>query len=123
MPRKKQEDKIVRVKFSDVRTMMFGNSYKPWTMQLEEYLFMLKRKGELDDYIDVTVSDSQWVGWGGLKWCPEKDFQHQLNREGCQSDEPDNHNPRQYKEMEFYRDNSVTRKVNKMFDNLKANIY
>lgn len=123
MSRKKNQDKIIRVRFSDVWTMMFGNSYKPWEMQLEEYLLMLKRKGELDDYLEVTVSDSKWIGWGGLKWCSEENFQHQLNREGCQSNEPDNPNPRLYKEMVFYRDSSVTAKVNKMFENLKANIY
>lgn len=123
MPKKKSNDKIIRVKFTDDWTMMFGNSYKPWEMQLEEYLLILKRKGELDDYMDVTVSDSKWVDWGGLKWCAEENFQHQLNREGCQSDEPDNLNPRKYEEMVFYRDSSVTKKVNKMFDNLKANIY
>lgn len=123
MPRKKQEDKIIRVQFSDGWTMMFGNSYKPWTMQLEEYLFMLKRKGELNDYLEVTVSDSPWIGWGGLKWCSEGDFQNQLNREDRQSNEPDNPNPRQYNEMRFYKDSAVTRKVNQMFENLKVNIY
>jgi len=123
MPRKKEENKIVRIKFSEDWTMMFGNSYKPWEIQLEEYLFLLKEKKELDTFEEVTVSDNKWVGWGGLKWCPETNFQQQLNREGCQSNEPDNPYPRLYAEMVFYEDSTVTNKVNKMFVNLKANIY
>ncbi len=122
MPRKKS-DKIIRVCFSNNQTMMFGNSYKPWEMQLEEYLLMLKRNDELDDFEDVTISDSPWISWGGLKWCSEDNFQHQLNREGCQSSEEDNPNPRQYEQMHFLRDVEVVEKVRKMFENLKANIY
>lgn len=118
-----RKNKIVRVRFNESWIMMFGNSYKPWEMQLEEYLFILKRKDELDTYEEVTVSDSPWIGWGGLKWCSEDNFQQQLNREGCQSNDPDNPNPRQYSQMVFYRDAKVTRKVNKMFENLMANIY
>ena len=123
MSRKKKEDKIIRLRFSDDWVMMFGNSYKPWEMQLEEYLFILKRDGEFDDYLEVEVSNDAWIGWGGLKWCSEEKFQKQLDREGCQSDEPNNPNPRQYSEMRFYKDASTTRKVNKMFENLKENIY
>lgn len=120
---RKKKDKIIKLKFNNEWIMMFGNSYKPWEMQLEEYLFILLRNGELDDYEEVTVSDNPWVGWGGLKWCKQDKFQNQLNREGSQSNEPDNPNPRQYNEMVFYKDVAVTKKVNKMFDNLKANIY
>lgn len=122
MPRRKKNF-IVRIRFNENRTMLFGNSYKPWEMQLDEYLFLLKRRGELEDFLEVSVSDSEWIGWGGLKWCPEENFQHQLNREGCQSDEPDNPNPRQYKDMVFYRNSSITNKVNQKFENLKANRY
>ncbi|MGR5875599.1 spore protein H [Bacillus pacificus] len=71
----------------------------------------------------VTVSDSKWISWGGLKWCPEERFQHHLNREGCQSDELDNPNPRQYKDMNFYEDITITRKVNKAVSNYKKGIY
>lgn len=122
MPRRKKNF-IVRIRFNENRTMLFGNSYKPWEMQLDEYLFLLKRRGELEDFLEVSVSDSEWIGWGGLKWCPEENFQHQLNREGCQSDEPDNPNPRQYKDMVFYRNSSITNKVNQKFENFKANRY
>ncbi|TCW55306.1 hypothetical protein EC917_106161 [Bacillus thuringiensis] len=120
---RRQANKIVRVQFSEDRVMMFGNSYKPWEMQFDEYLWLLKQEGELDGVEKVTVSDSEWVSWGGLKWCPEEKFQHQLNREGCQDSDPDNTNPRQYKEMTFYKDASTTRKVNKAVSNYKRGIY
>jgi len=119
----KQRNKIVRVQFTDELTMMFGSSYKDWEDQFSEYLLMLKRLNQLDGYLEVTASDDKWVGWGGLKWCSEENFQHQLNREGCQSSDPDNPNPRQYSEMSFYRDSAVTKKVNKLFDNFRNNIY
>ncbi|WP_260857536.1 hypothetical protein [Bacillus thuringiensis] len=39
---RKQKDKIVRVQFAKENVMMFGNSYKPWEMQFEEYLQILR---------------------------------------------------------------------------------
>lgn len=120
---RKQKDKIVRVQFAENHVMMFGNSYKAWEEQMDEYLWLLKRDGELHSVKRVTVSDSKWISWGGLKWCPEERFQHHLNREGCQSDELDNPNPRQYKDMNFYEDITITRKVNKAVSNYKKGIY
>ena len=105
--------KIVRVTFTD-RIMLFGNSYKPWKMQFDEYVWLCKRDGEELKLVKVEVSDSNWVSWGGLKWCPEDKFQHQLNREGCQSDESDNPKPRQYNEMKFYVDKKITKDVNSL---------
>lgn len=119
----KKKEKIVRVKFNETQVMMFGDSYKPWTLQLDEYLWLLKRNGELEGFEEVMISDDSWIDWGGLKWCPEGKFQHQLNREGCQESEPDNPTPRQYKEMTFYRDSFVSSQVKKIFENLHANIY
>ncbi len=42
-----KKDKIVRVQFAENHVMMFGNSYKAWEEQLDEYLWLLKRDGEL----------------------------------------------------------------------------
>lgn len=119
----KKQGKIIRVRFSDDWTMMFGDSYKPWEIQLEEYLSLLKQKGKLNGYLDVSVSNNKWISWGGLKWCSEENFQQQLNREGCQFNDPDNPHPRKYKEMSFYKDGTVTRKVNKLFEKLSKNLY
>lgn len=121
MPKKK--DRIVKIKFSDGKVMMFGNSYKPWSLQLDEYLWLLKQNGDIQSLEEVTVSDNCWIRFGGLKWCPEREFQNQLNREGCQSNESDNPNPRQYKEMVFYPDNETTITVNKLISDYKNNVY
>jgi hypothetical protein len=79
--------------------MMFGDSYKPWHMQMDEYM---RRCAEgLPRPERVEVSKSKWIGWGGLKWCSSDNFQHELNREGCQESDPDNSRPRKYADMEF----------------------
>ncbi|MFJ8528620.1 spore protein H [Bacillus sp. NPDC094106] len=113
---KRKSDKIIRIQFSKDLVMMFGNSYKPWEMQFEEYLQIFRQHNELANVEQVTVSDNAWVSWGGLKWCAEKNMQHQFNREGCQSNEKDNQNPRMYDEMEFYQDSRVTQKVNELIE-------
>lgn len=102
--------KIVRVTFKE-GTMMFGDSYKPWKIQFDEYALLKKMADEKLTLQKVDVSTSKWVWFGGLKWCPEENFQHQLNREGCQSDEPDNPNARQYSEMTFHEDEKITKQV------------
>lgn len=96
-------NKTVRVTFSD-HVMMFGNSYKPWDMQYDEYIWMRKNKCSPVELVTVETSHSKWVSWGGLKWCPEERFQQQLNREGCQDVEPDNPKPRTYGKMNFAYD-------------------
>ena len=90
--------------------MLFGDSYKTWQQQFKEYMWRNIRWYDTDiimqcnffDVKKVEYSDSQWKGWGGLKWCEDCDFQNELNREGVQQNEPDNPTPRQYDEMEFY---------------------
>ncbi|GAV11449.1 spore protein H [Paenibacillus sp. NAIST15-1] len=119
----KNKDIIVKIKF-DTHTMLFGNSHKPWKMQFEEYLIDLYRNGMYPNNIEeVLVSDEPWVKWGGLKWCTETRFQNQLNREGCQGNDPDNPNPRQYSDMEFYKSGVVTKKVISIFANVRKGIY
>ena len=81
--------------------MLFGNSYKKWETQFEEYLRIIKSELPHLTVARAWKSREKWIGWGGLKWCSEDLFQGELDREGCQSDEPDNPNPRQYKDMEF----------------------
>ena len=97
---------IVCIKFNDGLTMMFGDSYKPWRVQFDEFCWKNTSVGEIEQ---VTCCSDNWIGWGGLKWCPEEDFQHQLNREGCQSHDNDNPNARQYKDMIFRSDPTITK--------------
>lgn len=115
--------KIVRITFEKGWTMLFGNSYKPWDMQLEEYLLFESVRHRCSGWEEIEVCHSPWISFGGLKWCAEENFQKQLNREGCQADEPDNANPRQYKEMRFYRHRETTRKVDTLIKNIKKGIY
>lgn len=103
-------NKTVRVSFTD-RVMMFGNSYKPWEMQYDEYIWFCKNNNIKLELINVETSHSKWISWGGLKWCPEERFQEQLNREGCQDDEPDNPKPRQYTKMNFQHDSKAFKKA------------
>ncbi len=92
---------IIKVKFKQSDggeyVMMFGDSYKRWQTQYEEF----RRLYPKDEVIQRWISHSKWKGWGGLKWCSEENFQKELNREGCQDNEPDNPKPRQYSRMKF----------------------
>lgn len=102
---------IVKIKFRDKNneefTMLFGNSYKKWYNQFQEYAYKF---WDLE-VISIEVSKSKWKEWGGLKWCNENEFQEELNREGVQSNEPNNPFARQYSEMVFYASKSISTKV------------
>lgn len=104
---------IVRIKLKskgETFTMMFGNSYKNWEEQFREYCYNFKPI----DIIDVETSPEKWKGWGGLKWCNETEFQHELNREGCQDKDPDNPKPRKYEYMRFNLNQIVSNIANKI---------
>jgi len=92
---------IVKIKLkskdNDEFTMMFGNSYKSWESQFREYCQNFKPV----EILQLETSKEDWIGWGGLKWCSEDEFQDELNREGCQEGELDNSDPRIYAEMHF----------------------
>lgn len=98
---------IVRIKLKskdEVFTMMFGNSYKDWDEQFREYCSMFKPT----EILSVVTSPEKWKGWGGLKWCNENEFQHELNREGCQDKDSDNPNPRIYENMQFIQNQTAS---------------
>lgn len=91
-------------------TMMFGDSYKKWESQFEEFMrwhYKTDLGGwrEPDDLqhqiVNAWRSRAKWIEWGGIKWCTEEEFQHELDREGVQDGQPDNPNPRRYADMEF----------------------
>lgn len=81
--------------------MLFGNSYKRWQEQYREYVSLMTNKFGPVSPLRAWKSRAEWKGWGGLKWCSDSSFQEELNREGCQSGEPDNKNPRKYADMVF----------------------
>lgn len=109
---------IVKIKINDELTMLFGDSYKPWYMQFDEWIWLHKDLNIKP--VEVKTSANKWIGWGGLKWCPENMFQDQLNREGCQENEADNLNPRKYSNMKFVDNPIVSAKVNKIIKQFKT---
>lgn len=104
---------IIRMKILDVNhkeyTFLFGSSYKTYLEQIQDFSY--RTQVWIDSLphpaysiLSIQVSKSKWKSWGGLKWCLEENFQEELNREGVQSNEPDNPNPRQYSEMMFIKE-------------------
>lgn len=119
---------IVRITFLDEEqmpfAMLFGDSYKTWEHQYQEYLwYMIKwwdektcTKRDLYGVVKIEKCIDKWKTWGGLKWCHADDFQHELNREGCPySHSPDNSNPRQYSNMVFTDDPELKAIAEKMY--------
>lgn len=113
---------IIKITFLDATSkplvMLFGDSYKTWKEQVREYLEYTKVLGVKN----VESSQSKWIAWGGLKWCAEEDFQAELNREGCQQDEPDNPEARQYADMKFSNNAKATKEVIKMYKDRVKNL-
>jgi hypothetical protein len=121
---------IVKITFLNTKfeeeTMLFGNSYKAWYDQVQEYLYMqikwesfaenIVRQISLINVVRVETSPSAWLSWGGLKWCTESEFQNQLNREGKQTDEPDCTKPRLYAQMKFNASPHFLRKTKRMLE-------
>ena len=113
---------IVKVTFLDLNnerfTILFGNSYKNWFTQFEEYLF--RKVKWWDDKIimncefyriyDVSKSMEKWVGYGGLKWCLESAFQDELDHEAKGLNY---RHARQYKDMCFGYDANKFYKIKK----------
>lgn len=97
-------------------TILFGTSYKNYLDQIKDFFYRTQKwidhvPHPVYEIISIEASNSKWKSWGGLKWCVEENFQHELNREGCQQNDPDNPNPRQYSEMEFKKNYYVDARV------------
>ena len=101
---------IVKIKIKDINneesTMLFGTSYKNYLDQLKDFFYSSQiwinnLPHPVYSISSIERSNAEWKSWGGLKWCAEKHFQEQLNREGCQLNEPNNPHPRQYSKMKF----------------------
>ena len=119
---------IARVTFLDKNDkeykMLFGDSYKTWDAQLKEYIGQHVKwwdsgtimQCDIQSIVKVEISLWDWISFGGLKWCSHETFQQELNREGCQENEPDNLHPRKYSDIESSFDNAFLRKVKIMFN-------
>jgi len=75
--KRRRGDATVRVTFDD-GAMLFGTSYRKWWDQLGEYCRCYKLKP-----LRVEISSEPWIGFGGLKWCPEEELQSQLDIEAA----------------------------------------
>lgn len=102
---------IIRITFlnPENKTMLFGNSYKPWDSQAREFFRIFPAM--LKNIDKIESSNVEWVSWGGLKWCSEDTFQKQLNREGCREGDPDNKTPRTYTKMVFRLNQKLIKKL------------
>ncbi|MFA4871337.1 MAG: hypothetical protein WC623_24270 [Pedobacter sp.] len=110
---------IIRIEFQypdEKITMLFGNSYKNWDEQVKEYIW--DNRKTLTGVNFVTVSNNEWIGWGGLKWCSSENFQQELNREDCQDNEPDNPNPRRYSDMRFDVNEKIEKEIMRIFNEI-----
>jgi len=67
----------VKVTFMGGHEMLFGNSYRDWDDQLNEYCSTFNHVP-----VRIVSSHSPWVSFGGLKWCEPSQLQQQLDDEG-----------------------------------------
>ncbi len=110
--------------------MLFGDSHQKWDVHFQDYLWYEIKwwdekkctKREIFGIVNVESSKSRWISWGGLKWCSHESFQEELNREGCQTGDKDNSNPRRYGDMIFVDNPSVMKKVVDMYNKAKRHL-
>jgi hypothetical protein len=104
---------ITKIKFKDLFgkewSMLFGNSYKDWKDQFEEYVFNLNHwwdskqmtKCGIFRIVEVESCRDKWFQSGGLKWCSDENAQEQLNIE---AELLRLANPRKYQNLKFEQD-------------------
>lgn len=116
---------IIKMKILDIDQkeycFLFGTSYKTYLHQIQDFAYRTQKwmnhlPHPAFEILSIEVSKSMWKSWGGLKWCLEENFQHELNREGCQSDDPDNPKPRQYSKMKFVKEYYHSKKIQHWFN-------
>lgn len=67
----------IKATFPDGTVMLFGDSYRRWFDQLREFCHLNGKPRP-----KVVKCSAPWISFGGLKWCPEADFESALNDEG-----------------------------------------
>jgi hypothetical protein len=117
---------VIQKKDKTKYTILFGTSYKTWLDQIKDYSYRTQKwignkRHPTYKVVSVETSRAAWKSWGGLKWCEEKDFQEELNREGCQKGEPDNPNPRKYSEMKFKKSYYALKKIKTFYTEMYSN--
>jgi hypothetical protein len=66
----------IKATFPDGTVMLFGDSYRKWISQLQEFCshFEMPRP-------EVVKCSAKWIAYGGIKWCPENDLALALEEE------------------------------------------
>ena len=64
-------------------TMVFGDSYKKWREQLQEYIWQLNHNKTAFKIGEIYLSHSRFVQTG-LKWCTLETYQEELRAIGDQ---------------------------------------
>lgn len=67
--------------------MVFGDSYKTWQMQLNEYLMMLHNRKTQYKITGLRKSNAKFVQHG-LKWCSVDEYQDELKFEAKDTGKP-----------------------------------
>lgn len=113
----REKSELVKQGKPETFVMLFGNSYKKWQTQFAEFAFRYytprgegwDRKYIAGNIVGGAKSMSKWIGYGGLKWCPEEEFQKELDAEyEGQKSKIEWNGPRQYSKMDFYHINLRT---------------
>jgi len=102
---------IVKIQFSsegEIYTILFGDSYKKWEVQLREYLYTFKNT----EIMKIESCPDKWIDFGGLKWCSINRFQDELNRENPRS-------PRFFHNMKFSFSEKIADKVNQIYEKIR----
>lgn len=76
--------------------MVFGDSYKTWQMQLNEYLMMLHNRETQYKITGLRKSNAKFVQHG-LKWCAVDEYQSELKFEAKDTGKQ----PRRFDAMSF----------------------
>lgn len=100
---------IVKITVKDEEktwAMLFGDSYKRWSMQFEEWLYTRKFHKQQISILETAVSKSKWIQ-NGLKWCASENFQEELDKENER---------RNYSDFEFNFDRQVDRKSRELWN-------
>jgi hypothetical protein len=85
-------------------SMLFGDSYKSWSLQFQEYLWNCRRGKKFFTVENVSVcKNEKWLA-NGLKRCEVSEYQNELDEAGVN---------RKFEHFEFTQNSKIEREVRK----------
>ena len=72
-----EDEMTVRITFEDGTKRLFGDSYRAWKDQLSEYCYRFNAQP-----VKAEKSKTDWIKYGGLKWCSACALGGELELEG-----------------------------------------